>query len=115
MTIQCTCECGCQNEATTTDDNGNDVCEDCSEYKYDDEDGTFIGCGSSGLGTTCHVCKEPINWGGIETHQSGQPNSREGECACGCAWTDEQRGNWGHYKYKKADVPNDDKDENEDD
>lgn len=97
----CECAgCNCGRPATTTDDGGVPVCRACSDYMCT-EDGDVV-CGRMSVGTDCHVCHEEIEWSGICTGNpgSGSPNYRHGACQCGDhAWLDEERGNWGHYRY----------------
>jgi len=101
---RCTC-CDCTEEATTTDDGGVAVCDECSTYFVDD-DGT-VHCSRETKGfTECPDCREEIRWGGyIQTGSlgSGTPNFSEGYCSCS-KWRDEDRGGWGHYsRVKKED------------
>ena len=98
--MKCQCECGCDEIATKTDEGGNPVCDECSEYAFDD-DGNFIGCGASGLGEMCHVCLKEISWGEVLTGGFGNPNYRLGDCTCGeNSWIDECKGDWGHFRFR---------------
>lgn len=102
----CECSaCDCENEATTTDDHGVKVCAACAVYMVDD--GGTVVCSRQGLGRTCHVCGLVIQWGPILTGYPGQANYRVGHCTCGPAWLDEDRGDWGHYTYRKGGKGND--------
>jgi hypothetical protein len=108
----CECQCGCDQEATTTSDDF-DLCEACSHVLLD-EYGDFVACASSGLGQKCHKCGEEIEWRRIKTGaRPGLPNYRLGSCECGDAWKEEELGGWGNYEYSPPDEAEADEDEAE--
>lgn len=94
-TPTCACTgCGCDDQATRTDDQGYPVCDECADYTVD-EDGDVVCSRMTDGGTTCHVCEQTIAWGSIRTHRSGQPNDRTGTCGCvNHVWREEDRGGW---------------------
>lgn len=100
---RCHCGCGCSEPATTTDDSGERVCDECASYLVDDG-GEVVCSRRTASWTVCHVCGETIRWGRIQTGQPGSPNYRTGECGCGEAWMEEDRGGWGHYGYSVPEV-----------
>lgn len=88
----CQCDCQCGAAATTTDE-GVQLCEACATYMVDDAGDTV--CSRVADGRTCHVCREVIQWGTIQTGQPGEPNQRLGECGCGWCWSEtEHGGDW---------------------
>lgn len=99
--VGCECSaCSCDEPATTTDDSGVDVCEECSEYTVD-ASGEVICSRQTGGFACCHECDQEIGWSRIQTGQPGVSNWRTGSCDCGSeAWMDEDRGGWGHYTYR---------------
>jgi len=98
---QCT-GCSCDAEATTTDDQGIPVCDECASYCID-EDGEVICSRLTDGFSRCHVCHQEIEWGSTQTGNpgSGAASVRLGSCDCGDAWTDTERGTWGHYAYQR--------------
>jgi hypothetical protein len=96
---RCECiGCGCTAPAVRTDDSGIPTCDECRVYTVTD-DGDVV-CSRMDLGHTCHVCGKKIEWGGIITGRPGSSNIRVGSCDCGPeAWVEEERGDWGHYRY----------------
>lgn len=98
---KCVCQCECGSPAVMTDDAGEPVCAECATFICTD-DGEVICARQTESFTRCHVCREEIRWGRIETSGSGtgSPNYCRGSCACGDgAWRHEDRGGWGHYSY----------------
>lgn len=97
---ECECQgCGCDEPATTTDDGGVPVCEECADFTCDDGD---VVCSRMTKGfSQCNVCDEAIEWGThIQTGNpgDGSPNYIIGRCGCKDAhWRNEDRGGWGHY------------------
>ena len=110
---RCECQgCGCPNQATTTDDGGVPVCDQCAEYFVSNDGevvcgrmtarGCWIPSATGGL-KACHDCQSDIDWGCIETGNhpgDGTPNFVRGRCSCtGRVWRNEDRGGWGHVSY----------------
>jgi len=100
----CACSgCDCQLPATTTDDGGEYICGECTDYCID-EGGAVICAKMTESFAQCHVCGEEINWGGICTDGGpGAANYRVGRCKCGPVWKDEDRGGWSSYGYHPED------------
>lgn len=91
--VACSCLCGCAEDATTTDDAGQDCCDACADY-YVNADGQPV-CSREQDDRTCRHCGEDIIWGPIQTHGPGAPNDMVGRCACR-EWASTERGpgNW---------------------
>jgi hypothetical protein len=97
--VRCSCsDCGgCDEPATTTDDAGNDVCDECSVYMAL-RTGENVCSRATDDFTVCHECGETIDWSGVLT---GPPDHRLGDCKCGkSAWrNDENGGSWDRHSY----------------
>ena len=74
---ECQCGCGCGFSATMEDPyvSGVFVCDSCALYSVD-EDGEIVCDTMTNGGKNCHVCKDPIRWGRIQTGRSpGAPSA----------------------------------------
>lgn len=90
MAKRCEClPCGCCEDATTTDDNGIPVCDECSSY-YTTDDGDVV-CSRVQGDDSCRHCGAAIKWSGIMTGAPGVSNWRDGSCSCR-EWTQTERG-----------------------
>ena len=95
MGNKCQCQCGCDELATTVDDNGDPVCAACVDY-YITAQGDVV-CSREQGREFCRHCGGEISWGGVQTGQPGVSNFRYGECACGEVWVEKQRGRDGDW------------------
>ena len=88
-TRECKCQCGCDEPATLRDQ-GVPVCDTCSDYYLDDNDGSVI-CARLQGRATCRHCDQIINWGRIQTGGPGVSNWIVGRCGCR-EWRQTDRG-----------------------
>ena len=97
---RCSCTCGCELEASTTDDGGNAVCDGCSVYVDLGTGECACSCATEGF-STCPECYAKISWTEILTGPPGASNHRFGSCECGTdAWrVTENGGSWDGYSY----------------
>lgn len=77
------------------------LCGLCADWTTDRDSGEVVCARATGGWQRCHVCRSEIDWGRIQHGDpgSGSPALIVGSCDCGDAWTETERGNWGHYEY----------------